>query len=557
MQCSQKLCEDVNMADGPAQVVKLFYCYARVDKVLRDELDTHLTPLKRSGLITIWYDGELIPGARWEDEIHARLNTADIILLLISPAFMASDYCYSKEMTQAIARHDAGKACVIPILLRSVFWKGTPFSKLQMLPEDTKAVISWHDRDEAFLNVTEGIHRSIVEFTAKARSRGTAIVQSIVTPKEQKNDVTDNRTGRKKSPSPRSIQTSIPPYVDNLIDDSDIERQVYTVLDIGTAYAKAMIIEIHGDQAEVLGVGRYPQSYRHMSDGIIIDIPGVIENCNEALLRAEKAAGGIIAPSTIMGIANVQVKGSSTTVGRQRSNPTKPIIPEELDALIASAQQFLLSNTRERILAETGYQNTELRLMNTAINSIRIDGLTVNNPIGLRGNQFELTLFSAFAPLTQLGVLETVAQGLDLMLVTIVAEPYALARCLGTNDSGAIFVDIGAGTTNIALVRQGGIEEIWIFPQGGRTFTRRIATSKGISIRDAERFKVSYSKGEIKGSEREEFRAILAPECQTWMDIVALIIEELAKGEFLPPAIYVMGGGSRLIDICDQLENFP
>jgi len=349
---------------------------------------------------------------------------------------------------------------------------------------------------------------------------------------------------------------------DNLDSDGDGggERQLFTALDIGTAYAKAMIIEVHGDQAEVLGVGRYPQSYAHMSDGIVTDIPGVIANCNEALLLAEKAAGGIIAPSAVIGIAGELVKGSSTTVSKQRTAPTKQITPEELDTLITSAQQRLLKGARERIAAETGYQNIDVRLTNTAVISVRIDGQVVNNPIGFRGRHFSLTLFSAFAPLTQLGALETVAQGLDLTLMTIVAEPYALARCLSTNasaDSGAIFIDIGGGTTDIALVRQGGIEETRMFPQGGRTFTRRIATSKGISIKDAERLKISYSKGEIKGSEREEFRAILAPECQTWMDSVALLIEELAKGELLPPAIYVVGGGSRLIDIHDKLESFP
>ncbi len=338
------------------------------------------------------------------------------------------------------------------------------------------------------------------------------------------------------------------------------ERQLFTALDIGTAYAKAIIVEVHRDHAEVLGVGRHQQSYTHMSDGIVTDIPGVIANCNEALLKAENAAGGVIAPSAVIGIAGELVKGSSTTVNRQRQQPAKPITAEELEALITSAQQKLLKSARERIAAETGYQNIEVRLTNAAVVSVRIDGQVVSNPIGFRGRHFTLTLFSAFAPLMQLGALETVAQGLDLTLVTIVAEPYALARCLSTNagaDSGAIFIDVGGGTTDIALVRQGGIEETRMFALGGRTFTRRIATSKGISLKDAERLKISYSNGDIKGSGRDEIQAILAPECQTWMDSVELLVEELAKGELLPPAIYIVGGGSALVDIHQRLESFP
>src|SRR5579883_864054 len=343
-------------------------------------------------------------------------------------------------------------------------------------------------------------------------------------------------------------------------DGGDNQRQLFTALDIGTAFAKAIIIEVQGEHAEVLGVGRHPQSYAHMSDGIVTDIAGVIANCNEALLKAEKAAGGVIAPSAVIGIAGELVKGSSITVSKQRQQPTKQITPEELDQLITTAQQRLLKNAKERIAAETGYNNIDVRLTNAAVIAVRIDGQIVTNPIGFRGRHFALTIFSAFAPLTQLGALETVAQGLDLTLMTIVAEPYALARCLSSNasaDSGAIFIDVGGGTTDIALVRQGGIEETRMFALGGRTFTRRIATSKGISIKDAERLKISYSNGEITGKGRAEIQAILAPECQTWMDSVELLIEELAKGELLPPAIYVVGGGSALPDIRQRLETFP
>lgn len=356
-------------------------------------------------------------------------------------------------------------------------------------------------------------------------------------------------------------------YADEYGEDDELqeipddgERHLFTALDIGTAYAKAIIVEVHGDQAEVLGVGRHQQSYTHMSDGIVTDISGVIANCNEALLKAETAAGGTIAPAAVIGIAGELVKGSSTTVSKNRPQPSKPITAEELEGLITSAQQKLLKSAKERIAAETGYPSIEVRLTNAAVISVRIDGQVVTNPIGFRGRHFTLTLFSAFAPLMQLGALETVAQGLDLTLVTIVAEPYALARCLSTNagaDSGAIFIDIGGGTTDIALVRQGGIEETRMFALGGRTFTRRIATSKGISLKDAERLKINYSNGDIKGSGHDEIQAILAPECQTWMDSVELLIEELAKGELLPPAIYVVGGGSALIDIHQRLESFP
>src|SRR5579885_3659629 len=352
-------------------------------------------------------------------------------------------------------------------------------------------------------------------------------------------------------------ETGFGDYSQGPADDS---RQLFTALDIGTAYAKAIIIEVQDDVGVVLGVGRHQQSYSHMSDGIVTDIPGVIANCNEALIRAEQAAGGVVAPSTVIGIAGELVKGSSITVSRTRSKPTNPITPEELESMIANAQAKLLKSAKERIAQETGYPNIEVRLTNAAVINVRIDGQQVTNPIGFRGRHFDLTLFSAFAPLMQLGALETVAQGLDLTLVTIVAEPYALARCLSANagsDSGAIFIDIGGGTTDIALVRQGGIEETRMFALGGRTFTRRLAAHKGLSLKDAEKLKVSYSLGAIKGADREEIQQIFASEVQTWMDSVELLIEELAKGELLPPAVYLVGGGSSLPDLQEKLEGFP
>src|SRR5437773_7788304 len=100
------------------KAITIFYCYAREDKTLRDELDKHLTPLRRSGLITSWYDREVSPGEEWEKEIDAHLNTAHIVLLFVSPDFVDSDYCYGKEMIRALESHDTGDARVILILMR-------------------------------------------------------------------------------------------------------------------------------------------------------------------------------------------------------------------------------------------------------------------------------------------------------------------------------------------------------------------------------------------------------------------------------------------------------
>ena len=122
---------------------EVFISYSHRDREFRDELDKHLANLRRQQVISSWYDGDIAPGSEWQPQIMENLTTAQIILLLISADFMASDFCYSTEMTQAIARHDADQARVIPIILRPVDWKGTPFAKLKVLPTDGKAVTRW------------------------------------------------------------------------------------------------------------------------------------------------------------------------------------------------------------------------------------------------------------------------------------------------------------------------------------------------------------------------------------------------------------------------------
>jgi TIR domain-containing protein len=149
---------------------ELFISYSHQDQALRKELDKHLSNLKRQNIITAWYDGDIAPGTEWQPQIMDHLNTAQIILLLVSADFMASDFCYSIEMTQALARHDAGEARVIPILLRPTDWKGAPFAKLKMLPTGAKAVINWPTHDEGFADVVQGIRAAIDNLTNKGKA---------------------------------------------------------------------------------------------------------------------------------------------------------------------------------------------------------------------------------------------------------------------------------------------------------------------------------------------------------------------------------------------------
>lgn len=143
--------------------VDVFFSYSHRDEKLRDKLALHLSMLQRQGVIRSWHDRKISAGTEWAQAIDDRLNSANIILLLISDHFLASDYCYDVEMQRAIARHEAGEARVIPIILKPVDWSGAPFGKLQAFPKDAKPVTKWPNRDEAFLNIAQGIRQAAEE----------------------------------------------------------------------------------------------------------------------------------------------------------------------------------------------------------------------------------------------------------------------------------------------------------------------------------------------------------------------------------------------------------
>ena len=163
-------------------MIEIFFCYARGDDILRQGLEKQLRALRRQELIDVWHDRDIRAGMEWEREIDKHLNTAKIILLLVSPDFMDSDYCYSIEMQRAMERHERGEAIVIPIILRPVYWKKAPFGKLQGLPTDGRPVMSssWHNLDEAFFNIAEGIRKAAEEIDTEAQ-----INQSALTAKTQ------------------------------------------------------------------------------------------------------------------------------------------------------------------------------------------------------------------------------------------------------------------------------------------------------------------------------------------------------------------------------------
>jgi cell division protein FtsA len=327
-------------------------------------------------------------------------------------------------------------------------------------------------------------------------------------------------------------------------------------LDIGTEFAKALVLSVEADgEGRLLGVvhgsGRQRQGLAHMQSGTVSDIDAVVANCRVAMDEA-RAMAGRRPVAAVIGIAGELVKGATSTLTTRRDDPRRPLDEPELERLVQRAQDRALGEAEERIRWESGVDRLDVRLVHAAIVEMKIDGYAVSNPIGFTGAQVDLHVFNAFAPMVHLGALQSVANALELELLGVIAEPYAVATCLDPGelgDAGAVFVDIGGGTTDVALVRGGGISGTKMLALGGRAFTKGLVERLGVSFAEAERAKIGAAD-----DGRDEVAETLLEDARIWRTGVELMIGDLAGGELLPGRILLCGGGADLPQIGAVLD---
>ncbi len=330
-------------------------------------------------------------------------------------------------------------------------------------------------------------------------------------------------------------------------------------LDVGTAVVKALMVRLAPDNlgGTVVGVGKVAQNLGDMHSGAIADISGVVNNAARAIELAEEQAG-LTTDQVILGIAGELVKGTTTSVRYQRARPETKIDMPELKNILHKVQWKAFDRVRQQLAEETGLNEIDVKLINAALVDVTIDGHKVTNPIGFQGKMVKIVIFNAYAPLVHLGALQSIASELGLDLLNIAAEPYAVARSVGLEDAGefsAIFIDVGGGTTDVALVNNGGIEGTKMFALGGRAFTKRLSNILGSSFEEAERIKIKYSAGQLAGSTNDKVASALAKDARVWRDGVELSLSEFKDLDLLPSKILLCGGGSYLPEIKKSLED--
>jgi len=334
-------------------------------------------------------------------------------------------------------------------------------------------------------------------------------------------------------------------------------EQYIVGLDIGTEYVKALIGVLKEDRIEIIGVGRTHQELNDMQAGAIADITSVVRNCNDALNIAEKQAGTTVR-SGVIGIAGELVKGTTTTVRVSRKNPTKALDVPEIEKIIGLVQKRAETRAKQQVAWELGGKEVDVRLVNSALVGIEIDGYKVTNPVGFQGKDVVVQLYTAFAPLIHIGALEKTAQELDLDLLAVAAEPFAVARSvIGDNPNAsmsAILMDVGGGTTDIAVINDGGVQGTKMFGIGGRAYTRSVEKELNVSFAQAEELKVGLQTNKTPQAKVPAIEKSLQKTADVWINGVELALAEFDKLDHLPNKVLLCGGGSSLDVLVETLN---
>lgn len=335
------------------------------------------------------------------------------------------------------------------------------------------------------------------------------------------------------------------------------EGEYLVALDIGTEFVKALISRITDEGLEIIGMGRVHQGLSDMQTGAIADIAAVTQNCDQALAQAEDQAG-VSVRTAVLGLAGELVKGTTTRVRVRRKVAERPLDMPELEKIIRLVQERAEKKAREQVAWELGGRDVDVRLVNSALVGIEIDGYEVTNPIGFQGRDMIVQLYTAFAPLVHIGALERTAQQLDLDLLAIAAEPFAVARSVlgdNTNESmSAILMDVGGGTTDIAVINEGGVQGTKVFGIGGRAYTRAIERSLGVDFETAEELKINMNSGKLPKTKAKPVEAALRKTVAVWSSGVEVALGEFNKLDHLPNRILLCGGGSSLDMLMDSLS---
>ncbi len=329
----------------------------------------------------------------------------------------------------------------------------------------------------------------------------------------------------------------------------------YVALDVGSEFVKCLIFRKENNHCLLLGKSRVKHTEGSMRGGMIINIPQALTTINEAVNKASEISK-IKPTSLIMSLPGDLVKSLVTTVHYHRNHSESHIDATELKNIVYKVQWKAYEQMRELTTKNQEEIVPDVKLINTSVIDVKVDGYKITNPLGFQGGTVTLSIFNAFAPLVHLGALQSVADEINLDLISVAAGPYALTSSLiaGQSDFSAIFIDIGSHITNVIVINEGGLLGIQSFAMGGNMFTKQLVQNLKLSNEKAEELKKEYANKALgKKKLNDQIKAIFKQTALTWVDGVAVSLEEFKHLHILPSKIFISGGGSNLEEIKNSL----
>jgi len=329
----------------------------------------------------------------------------------------------------------------------------------------------------------------------------------------------------------------------------------FVAIDVGTDLVKCLVFSKTTDApVKILGKSIVPHVPGSMRGGMVINIPEAAVTFKKAVDGAAHQAGAR-PTNLLMSMPGDLVKSLVTTVHYHRAQPELHIDSGELKNIIYKVQLKAYEQMRQLMAKEQEEGSLDVKLINTTVVDMRVDGYKIANPLGFQGGTVTLSIFNVFAPLVHLGALQAVADELELDLVSVAAGPYALTRCLTAHEENlsGIFIDVGAQTTDLVVVSEGGIAGIQNFAMGGNAFSRALSAELKLSDDKAEQTKIDYASDALDKKSRAKLQPILQSAALMWARGVTQGLREFTHLDVLPNRIFIGGGGAALPEIKNAL----
>lgn len=352
------------------------------------------------------------------------------------------------------------------------------------------------------------------------------------------------------------------PFLKKAKQRPQFSDEKYLAIDIGTETLKIVLFRCSELGVHVLNSIRIPQPRLAMKAGVIQSLERVLTNCKIGIQEITRGLEEKDMPSkAVMGIAGELVHGISIMVNYSRKDRSgNPVTEKEQESIYSRVKTKVIDEGKSQMAAKYGMSKEDIEILHITITGVEIGGMPVDTLTGYTGEKVSLHFYASFAPRTYVDSLRRVSEGLGLDVMGIVALPFAMARVMDGADQknfSGIFVDIGGGTTDVALVENGNVSDTQIFAFGGRIISKRLAEEMNLDYRHAEERKIRYSEGELDSKISTKVRSLVGKDLDVWVRGLRIALENMEDVEQYPPFIYLCGGGSLLPDVKRAIIEYP